>query len=307
MKDVSGKVAVITGGTSGIGLGIARSLAAAGAKTVITYRRRETVPAAIESLRSVTTQCVRAIHMDVTSREQVSTAAAEIDRMFGKVHILCNSAGVSQFGPMDQATYDDWDWILNVNLGGIVNTLINFLPLMKAHGEGGHVVNVASMSAFIVGAASGVYATSKFAVRGLTEALQLSLAPHRIGVSMLCPGLTKSRIYEAVLHRPPHLASTAFPVQSEAIERMAQIHTAGMQADEVGRKALEGILSNNLFIFSHPEFRDELWELAKDLDASFTDEVADPRRLEIEDGRRKAKALALQTVRRLKAASRGGC
>src|SRR5690606_13724953 len=113
------------------------------------------------------------------------------------VHVLCNNAGVNLLRPTEHASREDWDWIVGVNLHGVINVLTEFLPPMKARGEGGHIVNIASMSAFIAGPLSGVYAASKFAVRGLSESLRYSLAPDGIGVTLVCPGLVKTDIFLA--------------------------------------------------------------------------------------------------------------
>ncbi len=302
MKEVRGKLAVITGGVSGIGLALAQVLADAGAKVVMTYRREESVPAAMEHFRTRPQLGVETVLLDVTDRAAVARAAAEIEARFGPVHILCNNAGVNLLGPMDQATFEDWDWILGVNLIGVINMLVTFLPRMQAHGQGGHIVNVASMSSFIAGPLSGIYATSKFAVRGLTESLRFSLAPRGIGVSLVCPGLTRSKIYETALRRPAHLAHTAFPLDERAIERLERVHAHGMDTGEVARKTLRAIVNDDFYVFTHPEFKDELRELHEEIDRSFSDELPDPARLAIEAPRRQAKEAALRAIAALKVA-----
>jgi len=231
--------------------------------------------------------------MDVTDRNSVKLAAIEVDRKFGGLHVLCNSAGVNLLEPMDEATYDDWDWVLGVNLGGVVNSLMEFLPLIKKHGQGGHIINVASMASFITGPGFGVYATSKFAVRGLTESLRYNLGRYKIGVSLLCPGLTKSKIYEAPLHRPQHLSRSGTRVDDAMMHRLAEAHALGMDADEVGRKTLQGMLRNDFYIFSHPEFREEVREACDEILCSLPEERSDFERMKYERKRRKAKADAM--------------
>jgi len=289
VRDFNGKVAFITGGVSGIGLGIAKAFRSAGMKVAITYRRQEHLDMALEELRSQEGSTVHALRLDVTDRRAVKAAAEETERVFGDIHVLCNNAGVNLLGPMEEATYDDWDWMLGVNLGGVINVLMEFLPKLLRHGNGGHVLNVASMASFIAGTRYGVYATSKFAVRGLTESLRYSLARHGIGVSLLCPGLTKSRIYEAPLHRPEHLSNSGVHVDEAFTRRLAEVHAVGMDADEVGRRALSGMLRNDLYIFSHPEFRDEVRELGEAVLQSFPDEEPDPQRMTYERTRIQAK------------------
>jgi NAD(P)-dependent dehydrogenase (short-subunit alcohol dehydrogenase family) len=288
VRDLDGKVAFITGGVSGIGLGIAKAFCSAGMKVAITYRRQEHLDAALDDLRGHG-NAVHGIRLDVTDRQAVRAAADETERVFGEIHVLCNNAGVNLLGPMEEATYDDWDWILGVNLGGVINVLKEFLPKVLSHGKGGHVVNVASMASFIAGPGYGVYATSKFAVRGLTETLRLNLARHGIGVSLLCPGLTKSRIYEAPLHRPENLSNSGVRVDDAFLRRLASAHAVGMDADEVGRKVLAGMLRNDLYVFSHPEFREEVRELGDEVLRSFPDEEPDPQRMTYERMRIKAR------------------
>jgi len=296
MRELAGKVALVTGGASGIGLALTKALAAAGMRVTKTYRTGAHLAEAQECFRAHPEWQIHPLHLDVTDRDEVRDAADEVERVFGKIHLLCNNAGVNLMGPMDVATFDDWDWIMGVNLNGVINTLVTFLPRIKAHGEGGHVVNVASMAAFITGPASGIYCASKFAVRGLSESLQLSLAPHRIGVSLVCPGLTQSRIFEAPSRRPKDLANTAFPANPQTTRRLEEVHAFGMDAQVVASRTIEAILRNEFYVFSHPEFRDEMRELAQEIDVAFRDEPADPRRLAFEVTRRQVKARARAQV-----------
>lgn len=294
MQDVNSKVAFITGGVSGIGLGIAKAFAAAGMKVVVTYRRQDHLDEAMAYFSAHPDQAVHAIRLDVTDREAMAHAADETERVFGKVHVLVNNAGISLFGPTDEATYEDYEWIMGVNFGGVVNGLVTFIPRIKAHGEGGHVVNVASMASFLPGPQGGIYTASKFAVRGLTECLRYNLAPHGIGVSLMCPGLTRSNIHESTLHRPRHLSNTAFPADPGFIKMLAELHSAGMDPLEVGAKTLRGMQRNDLYIFSHPEFREEFQELFDAIIAALPDEPADPKRVAVEEMRRRARTEASQ-------------
>lgn len=298
MRGLAGKTAVVIGGAGGIGFAIAKELAAAGTTVIATYRREESLRAVAAELESL--PAIRPLHVDITDRRAVQRAADDAVAMLGKVHILCNSAGVNLLGPMEDATHEDWDWIMGVNFGGVVNALVSFLPKIKAHGEGGHVINVASMSSFIAGPMSGLYTAAKFAVRGLSESLRLSLAPHGIGVSLVCPGLTRTRIHAAARGRPVELARTAFPVSDEAAARLAEVHSWGMEASEVARKAVQGVLRGDFYVFTHPEFRYEVREGWDEIDAAFPDEDADPRRLVFEERRRQAKRDAAAAAAKIK-------
>lgn len=298
MKDVRGKVALITGGVSGIGLGIASVFAAAGMHVIVTYRREDHRDEALEWLAEDRNVRVMAMPLDVTDRTAVQRIADNIEAIYGKIHVLCNNAGVNQLGPLDEASHEDWDWILGVNLTGTFNMLKAFVPKIKRHGEGGHIVNVGSMGAFISGPNAGVYTASKFGLRGLSECLRYNLAPHGIGVSLVSPGLTRSRIYEAPLHRPPQFGG-ASKLDERSIGRLAAIHAVGMDPEEVGRKTLDGILQNRFYVFPHQEFRSEVMEEHAEIMRAMPSEEHDPVRLTVETARRGMKARARDAVEQL--------
>ncbi len=296
MQELNLKVAFITGGTSGIGLGIAKALGSAGMRLMLTYRREETRREALRYFADHPHIDVRTIRLDVTDREGMAQAARETLEVFGKVHLLCNSAAASLMGSIDLATHDDWDWIFDVNVKGVANALVSFLPLLKSHGEGGHVMNVASMGSFISGPIAGIYSASKFALRGISENLRYSLAPLGIGVSLVCPGLTRTQIYRSSLTRPGSAVATALP-DAQFLERMASIHATGMDPDEVGRRALAGLMRNEFYIFTHPEFREELRDICSEVVESFPQEdPGDAPRLVYEELRRRRKADARRAV-----------
>jgi NAD(P)-dependent dehydrogenase (short-subunit alcohol dehydrogenase family) len=292
MRDVTGKVAFITGGVSGIGLGIAKAFATAGMKVAVTYIREEHRRDAMAWFEQRPELAVLPIQLDVTDRAAMARAADEVVERFGKVHVLCNNAGAIQAGPIDRATYDDCEFLLRVNVGGVINGIVTFLPHIKAHGEGGHVVNVGSMSSFIPSPTVGIYTATKFAVRGITESLRLCLGKDKIGVSLLCPGLTRSNITDSVFLRPKTLSSTGFPPDASALERFRGINALGMDPDEVGRKTLEGMIANRLYIMTHPEFGEELKALSDEVLVCLPVEEPDPRRVRAEEARRTMTASA---------------
>jgi NAD(P)-dependent dehydrogenase (short-subunit alcohol dehydrogenase family) len=289
MRDVEGKVAFITGGGSGVGLGMAKTFIGAGMKVAIADIREDHLGAATAELGGD----VLAIRLDVTDRKALARAADETERALGNVHIVCNNAGINLFNDISEATYQDWDWVLGVNLGGVVNGVVTFVPRIKAHREGGHVVNTASMAAFIAGPGAGIYTTAKFAVHGLSDALRWSLLPHGIGVSMVCPGLVKSKIYESDLIRPAELSTDVTPADAEFMRILPGLHEAGMDPEEIGEKVLRAIRRNDFYVFTHPDHRDELRELFDETIAAFPDEPVPADRLAVEEGRRAAKARAL--------------
>ena len=290
MNEVAEKVAFITGGGSGIGFGMAKAFLKAGMKVVIADVRKDHLHAAASALSDAGTS-LHLIQLDVTDRAAVARAADETELVFGKVHLLANNAGVNLFAPLDQCTYDDWDWILGVNLGGVINGIQSFVPKIKRHGEGGHVVNTGSMSSFISGPGAGIYTTSKFAVHGLTQSLRWSLAPYGIGVSLLSPGLVRSAIYESHKTRPPQFGNIG-PVNQEFVKRLPEIHRAGMDPDEVGEKTLAGVQRNAAYIFTHPEFHEELRNIFDEILSGLPEGDTPGERMAFEESRRRANAEA---------------
>jgi NAD(P)-dependent dehydrogenase (short-subunit alcohol dehydrogenase family) len=289
VREVEGKVAFITGGASGVGLGMARAFLAAGMRVAIADIRADHLEEATAELGGD----VLALPLDVTDRAAFARAADETERALGNVHVLCNNAGINLFNDIADATYQDWDWVLGVNLGGVVNGVVTFVPRIKAHGERGHVVNTASMAAFVAGPGAGIYTTAKFAVHGLSDALRWSLLPHGIGVSMVCPGLVKSKIYESDVTRPAELSTDTTPADQEFMRILPGLHEAGMDPVEIGEKVLRAIRTNEFYVFPHPEHRDELQAIFDETIAAFPDEPIPADRLAVEEGRRQGKARAL--------------
>jgi NAD(P)-dependent dehydrogenase (short-subunit alcohol dehydrogenase family) len=287
--DFKGKTALITGGVSGIGFGIARAFAAAGIDLVLTYRNPEYRARAAAWFTQAGHPQPRFIELDVTDRERWRAVAEEV----GPLSILVNNAGVSVFGPTDTASYADYDWIMGVNFGGGVNGLVTLIPRIKAEGPGGHIVNVASMAAYLSGPQAGIYTASKFAVRGLTECLRFNLAPYGIGVSLMCPGLTRTNAWDSALRRPPAFTDSGFaPPQRAELERFGQAFEAGMDPLEVGEKTLAGMIENRAVIFTHPEFGQDFDEIHRASRAALPQEPVPEARQHIERLRRAANAAA---------------
>ena len=281
MRDVEGKVAFITGGASGIGWGMARAFMSAGMKVVVAdllQQHLDEVAAQHPGANNL-----HLIKVDVTDREGMARAAQETIDVFGKVHVLCNNAGVASRGVVDEASYEDWDYVMGVCVGGTVNGLVNFLPKLKAHGEGGHIVNTSSMAGMIpVPGFVGTYSTAKFAVRGMSDSLRLTLAPHRIGVSVLCPGLVATRaVTGGAVYRSTHDSG-------EETEATPPPITGGMDPLAVGERVLQAIHGNELYIFPHGEFKDEVAAyFQRMLDAFPGDQQIDPERRAMEERRAK--------------------
>ena len=296
MKDLGGKVAFITGGGSGIGFGIAKCAAEAGMKVAIADVRADHLEQGLAKLRAAGAQA-HGMLVDVADAAAVERAAEETIKVFGKVHLVCNNAGVSIFGPMDAATMDDWRWIMGVNVDGEITGIQSFMPRLKAHGEGGHIVTTASMAGLLVGPGMGLYSASKFAVVGLTLSLRYDLAPHGIGVSVLCPGFVRSNIHEAVLSRPKNLGATGYPVTEADMKRLDGVLSVGMDPVEVGSHVIAGVRENRQYIFPHAEFHEELNAVHAELMAALPDREPEPARMAVEDFRRRRRAEAAKLVK----------
>jgi NAD(P)-dependent dehydrogenase (short-subunit alcohol dehydrogenase family) len=260
MKNLAGKTALITGGASGIGLGICQALLDAGMKVVIADIRQEALDRAVAGLGAGPDRILPLL-LDVTDRRAWGSAADAAESAFGPVQVLCNNAGITIDGPMPQGTYDDWDFCLAINLGGVINGIMTFMPRMIRLGQECHIVNTASMGGLIAGAGSGIYSTSKYAVVGLTEELRSDLAQYGIGVSLFCPGPTQTELFaSSVAVRPANLASTGYvprtvPKPDEMpADVAAAIFAIAMKPSEAGRRVLLGIQRNDMYILTHPEF-----------------------------------------------------
>lgn len=273
MRDVDGKVAFITGGASGIGLGIARAFANAGMKVVLADVREDHLveARAVFAEAGQGGQCL-ALKLDVTDRAAYARAAEEALSRFGKMHVLVNNAGIGVIGLLSDTKYGDWDWGLSVMIGGVVNGIQTFLPHLKAHGEGGHIVNTASMAAIVPIPRAAIYTTAKAAVIGMAESIRGELAADNIGVSAFCPGPVQSNIRESARTRPEEFKRDSGYAETE--EQLAQRPNSPLWMDplECGERVLRGVQRNDLFIFTHREFKEGAEERLQLIRDSFPDE-----------------------------------
>jgi NAD(P)-dependent dehydrogenase (short-subunit alcohol dehydrogenase family) len=276
MKDVEGKVAFVTGGSSGIGLGIVLAFARAGMHVVATGRRPQHLEEsaalfAAEGLDVVTMQ------LDVTDAEAVAHAAAQTQERFGQVHVLVNNAGIGIVGPVAQARQADWDWIIDVNIKGVAHGLQAFLPLIRAHGEGGHIVNTASMGGLLP-VSAGLYCLTKAGIIALSETLRIELAAENIGVSAYIPGPVHSNLGASSAARPQRYADTGYPPPPQRDPGGPPLRLPFMSNTEAGERVLAGVRRNDLFILTHPEFRDGVRERSEALLNAFPDEPLNEER-----------------------------
>lgn len=197
---------------------------------------------------------IHAIRLDVSDRAAMADAAAETVRVFGKVHLLCNNAGIGVLGSVKDASFDDWDWVLGVNLHGVFNGVREFLPYLRAHGEGGHVLSTASIGGLIVSSSGGVYSTGKFGVVAMMQCLREDLVDEHIGVSVLCPIAVRSNIHEAEQMRPERFSHSGYdlgaPPPAQTAGSVKDEPAAGMDPLDVGRHVLRAIARNDYYIFT---------------------------------------------------------
>ena len=257
IDDFAGRTAFITGGASGIGLGIAQVLVERGARVVLADLRQDHIDEALASFAGGgRSNAVSALNLDVTNREAYAEAAVRMQREFGGIDILVNNAGVGLEGPILEATYADYDFGFGVNLGGVINGHVAFLPQMVAHGRGGHVVSTASLAAEVVMPEHlAIYGASKAAVCHYCEAIKPALMEHGIGVSILLPGPVASKIHEAQANRPEHLrAHSGYQASEERLARRI-VGDDWMQPVEVGNLVADGILANATYLVTHGLYR----------------------------------------------------
>ena len=249
MQDLKGKVAFITGGASGIGLAMAKAFGRAGMAVMIADIERSALNRAVDELRASQVRA-EGVVADVASRDSLRAAALETIAKFGKVHVVCNNAGVGAGGPIGEVAEQDWSWILGVNLMGVVHGVEIFTPLIAGHGEGGHFVNTASIAGMISPPGMEPYNATKFAVVAMSEGWAGQLAPLNIGVSILCPGFVKTRIHESRRNRPGGAGEA-----DAAANTATAFVMSGMPADAVGERVVEAVRDGELYVFTHPEFR----------------------------------------------------
>lgn len=216
---------------------------------------------------------VHTIQLDVADRAAMAAAADEVEQVFGKVHVLCNNAGTGIAVPIGGATYNDWDWALSVNLGGVINAVQAFLPKIRAHGEGGHIVSTSSMSGLFLNGNAGVYSTTKYAIVGMMEALRDELEAENIGVSVYCPGVVNTKFFASEDSRPSKFKENR-ALSAELRAQLTSALVVGMDPREAGEYVVRGIRENRLYILSHPEYAQGVRERFEAILASMPTGVA---------------------------------
>jgi NAD(P)-dependent dehydrogenase (short-subunit alcohol dehydrogenase family) len=258
MNEFKGKTAVVTGAGSGIGRALAGRFAAEGMRVVLADVQEDALQQAHAELREQGVDAI-AVRADVRKLEDVQALEHAAVEAFGKVHILCNNAGVGSGGPMGEWTEGDWEWVLGVNLWGVIHGVRAFLPGMIAHGEDGHVVNTASMAGMVAGPFMGPYNVSKFGVVALSETLyhDLRLANAKIGVSVLCPGFVNTNIGDSARNRPAEYGEPAMRVAEDDPRRemFRQMLASGMAPPQLAGIVFDAIKANRFYILTHPDMK----------------------------------------------------
>lgn len=256
MKELRDKVAFVTGGASGLGLAMAKAFGREGMKVMIADIEQAALTRAVQELRDSQVRA-EGVLCDVASRGSLREAALKTISTFGKVHVVCNNAGVAVGGAIGSVAERDWDWVTDVNLLGVVYGTEVFAPLIESHGEGGHFVNTASMAGMIGIPNMEPYCATKFAVVAMSEGWAGQLAPKNIGVSVLCPGFVQTRIAESHRNKPARYGEQD-SVQvgvGDTREQAAALVMSGIPVEPVGNRVVEAIKDNDLYIFTHVEFR----------------------------------------------------
>jgi NAD(P)-dependent dehydrogenase (short-subunit alcohol dehydrogenase family) len=257
VKELKGRVAVVTGGASGIGQGMARALAAEGMKIVVADIEAEARDRAVEDLMEHGAEAI-GVECDVAQKASLEAVREAALSAFGAVHVVCNNAGVAggQPGPIWAAPQDDWDWVLGVNLLGVVHGIQTFVPLLIEQGEGGHIVNTASLAGLIEG--TGIYGVSKQACVGLSETLWRDLEATKSGVSasVLCPGWVNTRIMESERNRPEApRPEVEIPAEALAMRNLVKSFLEkGLDPLDVGRRVAQAIQDKTFYILTHPSW-----------------------------------------------------
>ena len=259
MRDLAGKTAFVTGGASGIGFALGRAFVDAGMKVMLADIEKDALAIAVENLHEFGAD-VRGVACDVAASDSVERAAKAANEAFGNVHVVCNNAGVGGLGGIDNISLENWRWVLDVNLMGVLHGIRTFLPHIRAHGEGGHIVNTASMAGIVSAPWLAPYGASKFAVVAMSEGLAMQLKPLGIGVSVLCPGFVRTRIMECERNRPDRYGSKQTPDPASPagalVAQITELVQSGLDPSDVAQRVVAAIREDELYVFTHPQRRE---------------------------------------------------
>jgi len=273
MKEFKGKTAFVTGAASGIGLALARTFLDRGMNVMMADIEENALDAARHSLSNYSDR-VDAIVADSSIADNIQAAANRAFTRFGKIHILCNNAGVSRPGPTETISLSDWEWVIGVNLYGTIHGIRTFVPHMKAHGEPSYIVNTASIAALTPSAMSATYAATKFGIAGITEVLAQELQGTNIGISVLCPGWTRTNMINNGRNRPERYGG-AYDVRDDpALAERNKFYREssakfGLDPLDLAALVMQAIENNELYIFTQPDRRGAVIAKFDDIEKSF--------------------------------------
>ncbi len=269
LPELSGKVAVVTGGASGIGKGIATQLAAEGMRVIIADIEQAALDKTASELGAI------GIRADVSDVDSVRALAKEATNRFGTVHVVCNNAGIGPMAAIADLTMDDWHWMLGVNLYGVIHGVQTFLPILSANPDGGHIVNTASMAGLVAHARLGAYAVAKYGVVALTEVLaeELAAAGSAVGVSVLCPGTVHTNIGRSSRNRPARLADGA--LADIDIELEDNPVYRWINPEDAGAVVVRAIKRGDLYALTHPDWYPMVEQRHQAIAAAFRQQAAD--------------------------------
>lgn len=274
MKDFADKVAVVTGGASGIGLAVTEALVERGAKVVIADIEKKTLEDVVARFKTEQGAEVTGVVTDVTERSSIEALRDEALEKYGKVNILFNNAGVGGGGLMAEATPESWQWVLDVNLVGVVDGIRAFLPGMLASDEECHIINTASMAGMTSPPGMGSYNASKHAVVTITETLSAEIQGTNVGASVLCPGFVKTKIHEAGRNRQEDKYGAGAEPSEEAVGIFAAFVNNGIEPSLVARLVLRAVEDNRLHIFTHPTMKQAITDRYNQLMADYDENIA---------------------------------
>lgn len=272
MRDLPGLTAFVTGAASGIGFALAGAFAEESMNVMLADIEAPALESAVARLAAHAPR-IASVVCDVSDHASVLRAAQLTAAAFGPVHILCNNAGVAGGSGIEAISTETWRWVVDVNLMGVVHGIAAFLSGMRAHGQGGHIVNTASMAGLQANIGFSPYVATKYAVVGMSEGLAKDLAAEGIGVSVICPGFVRTRIAESARNRQAAYGQAIPPAPGSAGAALAAAHAenaeAGLDPDEVAARVLAAIRTGEFYVFTHPEMRDEVDVRFAAIDAAF--------------------------------------
>lgn len=277
MEHLTGKVAFITGGASGIGLGMARAFLEEGMKVSIADWSDDHIAKAKAQLAG--NNAVHFVKTNVADRDSLRAAAEETVAVFGKIHVLCNNAGVNGGGTAASEDFDDWDRAIAINLGGVINGTKIIAPIIRKQGEGGHIVNTSSMAGVVPLPGLAAYSTAKYAVRGFSESLRIQLAKEGIGVSCLFPGATRTAIVPLPEDDPENIKEEGAP---QFLKDLWDAMRGAIDPYDTGKAVVAAIKENRFYIFTNREFLDEVKARHREIEAAFPLDEPTPGRVKFE-------------------------